>query len=201
MKNEAARDREYYVGLPYTVILRKDTEGDWIASIDEFEGCIAHGSTQLEALENVEEIKGAWIDDALEAGDQIPEPPSHEELPSGKWLQRVPRSLHKKVSALAKAEDVSLNQLVTSILAEAVGRKTQVVVRDEETSFYRSSVHRRAMHSLWSFHEAPRADWKITQPATLSHLTFTSCLKHIAMISAKPIPEEDATKKELAHQA
>ena len=45
-----------------------------------------------------------------------------DELPSGKWVQRVPRSLHAKLIALAKREGSSLNQLATSILAEGVGR-------------------------------------------------------------------------------
>jgi len=65
----------------------------------------------------------AWIGDCLESGDEVPEPIEEIELPSGKWLQRVPRSLHLKLIYLAKREGVSLNQLVTSGLAEMVGGK------------------------------------------------------------------------------
>ncbi len=43
--------------------------------------------------------------------------------PSGKWVQRVPRSLYLKLTVLAKAEGVSLNQFVTAVLAEAAGKK------------------------------------------------------------------------------
>jgi hypothetical protein len=64
-----------------------------------------------------------WIADCIESGDAIPEPAEEIELPSGKWLQRVPRSLHLKLIRLAKEEGVSLNQMVTSALAEAVGSK------------------------------------------------------------------------------
>jgi antitoxin HicB len=46
-----------------------------------------------------------------------------QKLPSGKWVQRVPRSLHLKLILLARAEGVSLNHLVVSFLAEMVGRK------------------------------------------------------------------------------
>jgi len=119
------KDANYYSKLPYTVVLRPDEDGDYVARVDELPGCAAHGKTAQEALENLEEAKQLWIVDCLERGDPIPEPLSEEELPSGKWVQRIPRSLHGRLVALAKREKVSLNQLVTSILAEAVGsRKT-----------------------------------------------------------------------------
>lgn len=57
-------------------------------------------------MDNLDEAKQAWIEDALESGDVVPEPAREEELPSGKWLQRVPRSLHKKLPDLAKKEQV-----------------------------------------------------------------------------------------------
>lgn len=115
------RDINYYLGLPYTVILRRDEEGDFVARIDELPGCTAHGKSPQEALENLEESKLLWITDCIEGGEPVPEPAVEESLPSGKWVQRVPKGLHKKLSSIAKREGVSLNQLVTSILAEAVG--------------------------------------------------------------------------------
>src|SRR5262249_1091414 len=42
-------------------------------------------------------------------------------MPSGKWLQRAPRSLHKNLARLAKIEGVSFNQLVVSILSDYAG--------------------------------------------------------------------------------
>src|SRR5271167_4043355 len=118
---------EYYLHLPYTIILRSDDEGGIVARIAELEGCSAHGKTNAEALAGVEEAKRLWIEDALELGDKIPEPtPATEGLPSGKWLQRVPRTLHKKLVACAEREGASLNQFVTSILAEAVGIREKV---------------------------------------------------------------------------
>src|SRR5437763_4618014 len=125
MKTDRLRRLNDYLKLPYTVVLRPDEDGVWIARVEELEGCVAHGSTQAEALAVVEEMKTAWIEDALEAGDPIPVPEQEENLPSGKWLQRVPRTLHKKLVDFAKKEQVSLNQLVTSMLAEAIGSKPE----------------------------------------------------------------------------
>jgi antitoxin HicB len=123
MTNEITRDLEYYRNLPYGIALRKDEDGDWIARVEELSGCIAHGETPARAVENLEEVKVAWIEDAIEAGDAIPEPRGDEKLPSGKWLQRVPRSLHKGLTEMAENEGVSLNQLVSTILAESLGRR------------------------------------------------------------------------------
>ena len=126
MKSEAIKDLNYYMGLPYTIVLRPDEDGDIVARIEELPGCVAHGANPSEAIENLRESQQLRIQDCLEAKDPVPEPAPEEELPRGKWLQRVPRSLHQKLTRLAKRENVSLNQLVTSILSEAVTSKTLV---------------------------------------------------------------------------
>jgi hypothetical protein len=76
-----------------------------------------------------------WIGDCIESGDAVPKPAEEVELPSGKWLQRVPRSLHLKLIHLAKEESVSLNQLVTSALSEAVGGKEVSAQRSLSAAF------------------------------------------------------------------
>lgn len=124
------KDAKYYSSLPYTVVMRRDEDGDTVARIDELPGCATHGKSPQEALENLEEVKRAWIEDCLKQGDRIPEPVRQDALPSGKWLQRVPKSLHGDLIRLAKRENVSLNQLVTSVLSEASGkRKAKAAVR------------------------------------------------------------------------
>jgi antitoxin HicB len=119
---------EYYLKLPYTMVVRQDDEGDFVARIDELPGCIAHASTAKEAIENLDDVKKVWLEEGIEAGRAIPEPQHSEgRLLSGKWVQRVPRTLHRKLVDQAAREGVSLNQFVVSALAEAVGhRQTQM---------------------------------------------------------------------------
>jgi antitoxin HicB len=119
-ENKTAKD---YMALPYTICLKRDEDGDVIAKVTEFEGCIAHGRTAAEALEALKEIQEAWIEIRLEAGIPIPEPEDEDSLPSGKWVQRVAKSLHKKLICRAKKEAVSMNQFCASVLAEGIGRK------------------------------------------------------------------------------
>jgi hypothetical protein len=49
---------------------------------------------------------------------------SDANAPSGKWVQRVPRSLHAKLILLARAEGVSMNHLVIAALSEWIGANT-----------------------------------------------------------------------------
>lgn len=172
---------EQYLELPYTVTLRRDEDGDWVARILELEGCTAHGKTKPEALENLDEVQRVWIEDALEAGDSIPTPAEDEPLPSGKWLQRTPRSLHAKLVAAAKKEEVSLNQLVTSILSEAIGKRhstadTLATEMERYHEMWDSSTHwgrycgqsssqglLRNLLVKWLYLSTP--EWEIKQPA------------------------------------
>ena len=115
---------EDYLRQPYhiEVVASTDEDGDSgrVAEVRELEGCIAQGRTHEELFENVERAMTAWIDDALEAGDPVPEPheePSH----SGRVLVRMPPWLHRDLARAAEREGVSLNQLMVSLLAHGAG--------------------------------------------------------------------------------
>jgi predicted RNase H-like HicB family nuclease len=59
----------------YEVIIywsQEDTA--FIAEVPELPGCMAHGGTQVAALENVNQAIALWLDTAKEFGDSIPEP-------------------------------------------------------------------------------------------------------------------------------
>ena len=204
MKSEVKKDLGYYRNLPYGVLLRKDEEGDWVARVEELSGCTAHGGTQAEALENLEEVKDAWLEDALSAQARVPEPVSAETLPSGKWLQRVPRSMHKGLTEMAKKEGVSLNQLVTSILAEAIGRRsaTRGVILQTQPEESDWTLFQ------WHHHKTPHLiDWEVQQQKPPFDIHLFDVLG--STISALPdkINETDfrvterAKKKELAFKA
>ncbi len=118
--NKPAKNITHYLSLPYTILLRHDEDGDVVARIEELPGCISHGTDEVEALRNLREMQRLWIEDCIETGQPVPEPQKGEPLPSGKWVQRVPRRLHRRLTEMARSEGVSLNQLVTSMLAEQV---------------------------------------------------------------------------------
>jgi antitoxin HicB len=151
MKTETTKDAAYYEGLPYTVTIRKDDEGDFVARIAELPGCIAHGENEALAIEHLRSVQRLWIEEALAAGNPIPEPEQHDELPSGKWIQRVPRRLHKELVNAARLENVSLNQLVTSMLSEALAVRNCTHAFDVFLARMPQPVHqmRDALIAMW----------------------------------------------------
>ena len=62
----------------------------------------------------------SWIEIGLEDGQPIPEPIEAESY-SGKFVVRVPRSLHRQLVEAAERDNVSLNTFVTAALARSIG--------------------------------------------------------------------------------
>jgi antitoxin HicB len=116
-------DLSYYLSLPYTTVLKRDDEGDVVATIAELDGCMAHGGNEAEALANLREAQATWLEHAISGNQSIPLPEPEEELPSGKFVVRLPRSLHLKLNRIARKENTSLNVLVTVFATEGIARR------------------------------------------------------------------------------
>lgn len=115
---------EYYMNLPYTIELQRDPEAGWFARVKELRGCMSQGETPEEALAMIQEAMELWLEVVLEDRLPIPEP-RPEEGYSGKFVIRVPRSLHRELVEEADHQGVSLNQYINVVLAHAVGRPLQ----------------------------------------------------------------------------
>lgn len=96
----------------------------YVGRVQEIPDCTGHGSTEAEAISMLRENLEDWIEFALERNTPIPLP-FEEVLPSGKWLQRVPKTLHRDLIKCAEGEGVSLNMYVTSCLSRSVGASVQ----------------------------------------------------------------------------
>ena len=113
-----------YMKLPYTITMVYDTSGGppaWVVGVEELQGCLSQGDTPDEAIAMIREAMEGWLEVSVAYGDEIPLPKEHFPEHSGKFQVRLPVGLHGKLAAVAENENVSLNQLVTAILAEGVG--------------------------------------------------------------------------------
>jgi antitoxin HicB len=118
------RTLEEYLALPYHIEVIRDNDEEnpgWVARVVELPGCITQGDTFEELGEMIEDAMRGWIGVALEDGMPVPEPQPDEDY-SGKFVVRVPRSLHRQLVEAAEREGVSLNQFVNVALGMAVGR-------------------------------------------------------------------------------
>ena len=106
---------------PFTIKeLSEDDGGGVLIEFPDLPGCMSDGETIEEAIVNGADAVKAWITVAKERGITIPSSYNDEKM-SGKWVQRVPKSLHAKLARQAQQEQVSLNTLVVSLLSESLG--------------------------------------------------------------------------------
>ena len=96
----------------YRISLVRAGEGAdaaWLAEVEDMPNCSATASRPEDA------VRRAWAaaEMSLEAA---PAAPRH----SGKLLVRMPATLHDDLARIAETEGVSLNQLITGVLAGAV---------------------------------------------------------------------------------
>lgn len=119
------KNLEYYLSLPYTIEMVREDEITWFARVVELPGCMTEGDSPEEVTAMICDAMTGWLELALEDGRPIPEPRRNEEY-SGKFVVRVPKSLHHDLVEAAAREAVSLNQYVVAELARAVGRKPEI---------------------------------------------------------------------------
>jgi antitoxin HicB len=164
MKN--SKTIAHYLDLPYTIVLKRDDEGDFVGRIEELQGCVAHGKNEGEAIQNLKKMQELWIKDCIDAREPVPPPKEDDILPSGKWVQRVPRSLHKKLVEQASREEVSLNQLVSTMLAEAVGGRAMQKYVDASLIAHYATRHETAkvehIDAMW---RGDPGQWRIAGTA------------------------------------
>ena len=107
---------------PFTVRrLSRDEGGGYLVEYPDIPGCMSDGETVEEAIANGREALRDCVAVLREIGRKVPKPSATE---PAQWRQRLPRTLYRKLTAQAESEGVSINSLVTAIIAEAVGRRT-----------------------------------------------------------------------------
>lgn len=114
------KEIDYYLNLPYTRELIPEPEGGWFVRIKELPGCMSQGDTPEEAMAMIKDAMQGWLEVALEHGQTIPEPRMDEDY-SGKFVVRVPKSMHRKLVEQADQDGVSLNQWIVAAIAESLG--------------------------------------------------------------------------------
>ena len=101
-----------YMELPYNYIIQpiEDESGKYYyARVLELDGCQSDGDTFDEAYSNLREAMRGYLETKIENGIKIPIPQSIQDY-SGKFVVRIPKSLHQALAIEAEREGISLNQ-------------------------------------------------------------------------------------------
>ncbi len=106
--------------------LSHDDGGGFLISYPDFAECISDGETVGEAIANGADALHATIA-ALKA-HKLPVPqPGSGGVASGKFVARVPKTVHAQLTMRAKSEGVSLNALVLTFIAQGLGASRRSV--------------------------------------------------------------------------
>ncbi len=106
--------------------LSAEDGGGFIITFPDLPGCMSDGDTIEEALLNGRDAFSAWLSAAVDAKRPIPVPaarPAELVEASGRFVTRLPKSLHARLSTRAKQEGVSLNTLAIAFIAEGLGHR------------------------------------------------------------------------------
>lgn len=119
------KDLKYFMGLPYRIEIDPipaSKGGGYDASIPLLgkRSVCGYGETIDEALKDLKEVKEERLREYLEEGLDIPEPAEENDTYSGKFVVRIPKSLHKELSRRAKKNAVSLNHYTSFLLTKGL---------------------------------------------------------------------------------
>lgn len=135
MNRYGKEDLEKYLNMPHRVEIKKSEAGGFFISIPDLPGCYSQGDTIEEAYAMILDAKIAWIEDALEDGEIIPEP-SDEKKHSGRILLRIPPDLHSELAQKANLQGVSLNHYLTYLLTKENAKQAIKI----EPHYHRTNV-------------------------------------------------------------
>jgi antitoxin HicB len=109
--------------------LNEEDGGGYLVTFPDLPGVMADGQSVEEALRHARDAFESAIAARVNMGRDIPAPtfkPDDVAAPafSGKFVTRVPKSIHAQLTRCARAEGVSLNSLVLALVAEGLGRRS-----------------------------------------------------------------------------
>jgi predicted RNase H-like HicB family nuclease len=101
--------------FPY---MNKDGSITWVVEFPDLPGCSAVGSSEEEALHESKIARELWLDDYFDRNKYYPVPKEITVDFSGRFVLRLPKTLHKQLAIEAEEEGVSLNTLIISLLSQ-----------------------------------------------------------------------------------
>ena len=100
--------------------LSSEEGGGYLISFPDFAECISDGESVDDAIASGRDALKATMA-ALKA-KKLPVPaPNSGGVASGKFVARVPKTVHAQLATRARAEGVSLNALVLTFIAQGLG--------------------------------------------------------------------------------
>lgn len=66
--------------MRYTIVLERESDGGYVATVPALPGCVSQGDTRDEVWKNIREAADLYIEDCIAAGDPVPTEAGREYL-------------------------------------------------------------------------------------------------------------------------
>ena len=96
-----------------------DEGGGYLVTFPDLPGCVAGGETIDEAMAEARDAFAAWTMAEQADTGALPQPKTY----SGQFVLRVSKTLHIQLAKRAAAEEISLNQLAVTLLAQGLAER------------------------------------------------------------------------------
>ena len=117
--------------------LSDEDGGGFLISFPDFSECISDGDAVDEAVANGLDALKETIAALESMGLPVPEPGSGGSY-SGRFVIRMPKSLHARLAQRARHEGVSMNTLIVSLLSEGLAKRDHLgaqATRDDQEAY------------------------------------------------------------------
>jgi antitoxin HicB len=98
--------------------LSAEDGGGFLITFPDLAGCMSDGESVEEAILNGRDAFEQWAAVQLEERREMPKPGAEAE--AARFVQRLPRYIHQRLTDAARQEGVSVNTLVTTFVAEGL---------------------------------------------------------------------------------
>lgn len=127
---------KYYKRLPYTLYTQpmRDSDGTryWVAEYFELRGCKTEGSTEAEAIANVQELFDEYITLRLNNNIEIPEPASLPSYVEEVIIQEPQKTIPQRSTVSIATEGVVIFEPIPERILTTQAESTQDTVDETE---------------------------------------------------------------------
>lgn len=124
-----------------TFLFWNDQDETFIALAPQLQGCVAHGDTRAEAIENIEASIAEWLQSAKEEGWEIPAPMSDAEYAkqseenNRRQREEFERNVRETVTTILNRVMPKISEQLFKQLAQASAESPQITVVGRQVHF------------------------------------------------------------------
>lgn len=122
------------------LVFWSDDDGAYLAIAPQLQGCIAHGETRQEAMENLEDAVESWLESAKEEGWALPKPQHSKDI-----SKRASEGRRLQKQKFEEAVKHALAQILPEIVPQVATEMAKQMLKDMAKSGFLNAWERSGL--------------------------------------------------------